>query len=356
MNKSAHNRPIRVLVVEDSRAQCELLVGLLRASGDFTVVGTATNGQEAVAATLRLRPDVIAMDIHLPIMDGYEATRQIMQHCPTPIVMVSNSNGDAERRAVQSLAAGALTVVRKPAGLRLGVDEADRTNFLTMLRLMAGVRVVTRHPPRSRRSSALRPDGAIQPQILAIAASTGGPAAVQTLLNGLEQNYPLPILLAQHIAHGFVQALADWLDSITPLTVRVAYAHEPLLPAHVYLPPDDQHILVTQPGQVALRAAAPGDRYCPGADVLFESVARVYGKRAIGVILTGMGNDGAQGLLAVRTAGGLTLGQDEASCVVYGMPQAALAAGAVARMEPLTNLAGVILAYTGRSGTLNRGK
>lgn len=356
MSTSAHNRPIRVLVVEDSRAQCELLVGLLRASGDFTVVGTAANGQEAVTATLRLRPDVIAMDIHLPIMDGYEATRQIMQCCPTPIVMVSNSNGDAERRAVQSLAVGALAVVRKPSGLRSGVEQGDRTNFLTMLRLMAGVRVVTRHPPRSQRSRTPLSDSGTQPQILAIAASTGGPAAVQTVLNGLDQNYPLPILLAQHIARGFMQALADWLDSTTPLTVRVARAHEPLLPAHVYLPPDDQHILVTQPGQVGLRAVVPGDRYCPRADVLFESVARVYGKRAIGVILTGMGDDGAQGLLALRAAGGLTLGQDEASCVVYGMPKAALAAGAVAHVESLTNLAGVILAHTGRPIALAAGK
>ncbi len=347
MNKSVDDRPIRVLVVEDSRTQCELLVRLLSASGDFTVVGTATNGQEAVTATLRLRPDVIAMDIHLPIMDGYEATRQIMQRCPTPIVMVSNSNGDAERRAVQSLAAGALAVVRKPAGLQPGVQQVDRTNFLTMLRLMAGVRVVTRYPPRSQRSSALLSDRTTQPQILAIAASTGGPVAIQTVLNGLEQSYPLPILVVQHIARGFMQALADWLDSTTPLTVRVAQAQEPLLPAHVYLPPDDQHILVTQPGHIALRAAVPGDRYCPGADVLFESVARVYGKRAIGVILTGMGDDGARGLLVLRTAGGLTLGQDEASCVVYGMPQAALAAGAVTRMESLSHLADVILAHTG---------
>lgn len=349
MHKSSQNQTIRVLVVEDSRPQRELLVGLLLASGTFAVAGTASNGRDAVAATLNLRPDVIAMDIHLPLMDGYEATRQIMQRCPTPIVMISSSNGDAERRAVQSLAAGALAVVRKPGTLNAANSQEERTNFLTMLRLMAGVKVVTRHPPRLPAAPAgLAHAANTHPQVLAIAASTGGPAAVQTILNGLNSNYPLPILVVQHIAHGFVGALVDWLNSTTPLPVRIAVQHERLLPGHVYLAPDDRHLLAIARGQIVLRPGLPADRYCPSADVLFDSVAKVYGAQAIGVILTGMGDDGARGLSALRAAGGVTLGQDEASCVVYGMPQAAAIAGAVSRVEALTNLAGVILTLTGK--------
>jgi two-component system, chemotaxis family, protein-glutamate methylesterase/glutaminase len=349
MNKPSSNQLIRVLVVEDSRPQRELLIGLLQNSGMFQVVGMAGDGREAVLATMKLRPDVIAMDIHLPVIDGYEATRQIMQRCPTPIVMVSSSNGDAEMRSVQSLAAGALAVVHKPGSLHSAGSQEERTNFLTMLRLMAGVKVVTRHPPRTPPATGglpYRSDS--QPQVLAIAASTGGPAAVQTLLNGLEANYPLPILVVQHIARGFVSALVDWLNSTTPLTVQLAEQDERLLPGHVYLAPDDRHMQLAGRGRVMLRPGVSTDRYCPGADILFNSVAQNYGGRAIGVIMTGMGDDGARGLYALRAAGGLTLGQDEASCVVYGMPQAAVIAGAVAQVESLANLANVVLALTGK--------
>jgi two-component system chemotaxis response regulator CheB len=152
-------------------------------------------------------------------------------------------------------------------------------------------------------------------------------------------------LLAQHISRGFVEALVDWLNTTTPLTIRVVHSGEHMLPGHVYLPPDDQHILVREQGFVMLRPQAAGDRYCPGGDYLFSSVAKVYGPQAIGVILTGMGSDGSEGLRELHDRGALTLAQDEASCVVYGMPQAAVARGAVTRVEPLANLANAVLQH-----------
>jgi two-component system chemotaxis response regulator CheB len=216
---------------------------------------------------------------------------------------------------------------------------------------MADVPVVTRHAPRTsqqRGTGILRGKEPQQPKILAIASSTGGPAAVQLLLRGLGPDFPLPVLLAQHISRGFVEALVDWLNNTTPLTIRVVHSGELMMPGHVYLPPDDQHILVREQGFVTLRPQATGDRYCPGGDYLFSSVAKVYGPQAIGVILTGMGSDGSEGLRELHDRGALTLAQDEASCVVYGMPQAAVARDAVTRVEPLANLANAILQQTAK--------
>jgi two-component system, chemotaxis family, protein-glutamate methylesterase/glutaminase len=361
--KRSSDTPIRVLVVEDSRAQRELLVGVLNASGEFVVVGTASNGSDAIAAAQQLRPNVIAMDIHLPILDGYEATRQIMQQCPTPIVLIS-SQDDAARRSIEALAVGALAVVAKPRG-RVGAAVApaqddDHAAFLMTLRLMADVRVVTRHPARlptsSHRSSATgqlrtvvvdRHAALVAPQVLAIAASTGGPAAVQRVLRGLGAGFPLPILVVQHIARGFVPALVEWLNTTVPLPVQVASQGERLLAGQVYLAPDDNHLTVRAPGFASLRPLAADDSYCPSADRLFETAAHAYGAGAIGLVLTGMGDDGTRGLLALRAAGAPTLAQDAESCVVYGMPRAAVEAGAIMRSEPLATIAGTILGLVG---------
>ncbi|RRR74402.1 MAG: chemotaxis-specific protein-glutamate methyltransferase CheB [Candidatus Viridilinea halotolerans] len=339
-------RPIRVLVVEDSPAQCELIVGLLQRAGGFEVVGTADNGSAAVNETAKLRPGVIAMDVHMPVMDGYEATRQIMQRCPTPIVMFSNSAGDADRRSMQALAAGALAVVRKPGSLLNPNGLEERDTFLRMLRLMAGVRVVTRHAPRPPVVTLppIRANGVAAPEILAVASSTGGPAALQVLFTGLGANFPLPVVVAQHIARGFTGALVDWLASVVPLRTAILTGETRLLPGWIYFAPDDAHLEVSGRGFARPRRCRPEDRYCPSSDILFASTAEAYGARALGVIMTGMGDDGAQGLTQLRKAGAPTLGQDEATCVVYGMPQAARAVGAVVQMLPLGGLAGAVLA------------
>jgi two-component system chemotaxis response regulator CheB len=327
----------------------------LRSSGEFKVVGAAENGQQAIAAAQRLRPQVIAMDIHLPVLDGYAATRRIMQQCPTPIVLIS-SYGEPARRSIEALAAGALAVVHKPGGHGGAAANDERVAFLTTLRLMAGVRVVTRHstgtsaltsqPPATRQLAkpvANRGLAASAPKVLAIAASTGGPAALQVVLQGLGAGFPLPILVVQHITRGFVPALTDWLNSTVPLPVRIAHQNEELTPGRVYLAPDDYHLTVSKPGTIGLRPPTAGDRFCPGANPLFESIAMTYGGSAIGLVLTGMGDDGTSGLLALRAAGAPTLAQDPASCVVYGMPRAAVEAGAIMRSEPLATVAETIL-------------
>jgi two-component system, chemotaxis family, protein-glutamate methylesterase/glutaminase len=347
--KRSSDQPIRVLLAENSRARRDMLLGLLLASSDFEVVGTAGNGKSAIAEAQRLRPNVIAMDIDLPILDGYEATRQIMRQCPTPIVLVSNQD-DIAQSSVKALAAGALAVVRKP-GARISA-EGDRTALLTTLRLMADVRVVTRHVARAVAGvpSALAGDqrrALVVPKVLAIAASTGGPAAIQTVLHGLGVNFPLPVLVVQHIARGFVPALAEWLNNTLALPVRIAQPGERFLPGQIYLAPEDHHLVAREPGTAGLRPVAAGDRFCPSADLLFETVATVYGSGAIGLVLTGMGDDGTRGLLALRAAGAPTLAQDALSCVVYGMPRAAVEAGAISRSASLATIANVILELVG---------
>jgi two-component system chemotaxis response regulator CheB len=345
MTKRPAGQPIRVLVAEDSRAQCELLAGLLRGGG-MQVAGTASDGHEAVAATRRLRPDVLAMNIYMPGLDGFAATRQIMQSCPTPVVLISGG-ADVSQRMIEALAAGALAMIRKPGAGDGPTHAADRANFLTTVRLMADVLVVTRRPDRARTGGAASgppapPVVGAAPQILAIAASTGGPAALQTVLSGLGPGFSLPILVAQHIASGFVGPLADWLRATTRLSIGVARPAELLQPGRVYLAPEGEHLGVFVRSYAASRPARAEDRYCPSADVLFETVATAYGRGAIGVILTGMGDDGARGLLALRAAGGRTLAQDQASSVVYGMPKAAVELGAAERVAPLDALAQAI--------------
>jgi two-component system chemotaxis response regulator CheB len=353
MKQNPSLKPISVLVVENSRPQQELLVELLRSSGEFIVVGTASNGQQAIAAAQRLRPQVIAMDIHLPILDGYAATSQIMQQCPTPIVLIS-SIGDPARRSIETLAAGALAVVHMPSRQSDTNADAERAAFLTTLRLMADVRVVTRYPPRAPAmpqqpllAGQFKAAASGTAQVLVIAASTGGPAAIQIVLQGLGAAFPLPILIVQHITHGFVPALVSWLNATVPLPVRIACHNEQLLPGRIYLAPDDYHLTVCQPGRIALRPATSADRFCPSADPLFESIAKTYGARAIGVILTGMGNDGTRGLLALHAAGAPTLAQDAASCVVYGMPRAAVEAGAITRNAALAKIPQIVLELVG---------
>jgi two-component system chemotaxis response regulator CheB len=327
----------RVLIAAESSAQRTALAALIREDRWLELAGTAASGPEAVQETMRLRPAVVAMDICLPQLDGYAATRQIMQRCPTPIVLLSAAEPGDDRAA---LAAGALAIVHTPDP---PPAAAGLAHLLTTLRLMAGVPVVTRFARRETPAPRLVAAPTSSPLVLAIAASTGGPSAIQTLLSGLPADFPLPILVVQHIAPGFSNALATWLGQVGGRPTHLVAAAEPLQAGHVYLANDGCHLVLRQRGLVAGAAGGASDTYCPSADHLFHSVAQVCGHRAIGVMLTGMGNDGARGMLTLAQAGAMTLAQDQTTSVVYGMPQAALAAGAVRHMRPLGELVAMIM-------------
>lgn len=338
---------IRVLVVDDSPTVRELLVGIFQRDPELHVVGVARDGQEAVQLTARLHPDVITMDIRMPRMDGFQATKRIMQQTPTPIVVVSASVESEELKITfNAIRAGALTVVEKPTGPADTAYEAIRDDLVTTVKLMSEVKVVRRWatgrlrppPPPIERTFER-----VQRKVVAIAASTGGPAALFRVLSALPEDLPIPILIVQHISRGFGQGLVDWLDGTTNLRVKTAQQGESLRPGQVLIAPDDRHMLVGSGDKIRLQERQPGEGICPSADPLFESLSRVFGKKTLAVIMTGMGRDGVEGLRKLKAKGGHVLAQDEASCVVFGMPKEALAAGLVDQVIPLDHIAATIV-------------
>jgi two-component system chemotaxis response regulator CheB len=340
---------IRVLVVDDSPTARALLVEILRGDAEIQVVGEAKDGQEGVELAGRLRPDLVTMDVRMPRLDGFAATKEIMIASPTPIVIVTASFGAREvEMAMQSLRAGALAILRKPPGPESPAFEEAARKLVATVKAMAHVKVV-RHwrPPSGEHSAApsvrkvglgaVRP--ARRPPLIAIATSTGGPAALHRLLSSLPGDFSAPILVVQHNAPGFMAGLVSWLDGGCDLSVKAAEQGELLLPHTTYLAPDDRHLGVSNQGTVVLSSAPAVGGFRPSGTWLFESAARACGASLIALILTGMGEDGVAGLRAVRQAGGRVIAQDEDSSVVWGMPGAAVAAGLADSVLPLDAIA-----------------
>jgi two-component system chemotaxis response regulator CheB len=349
---------IRVLVVDDSTVVRQVLVSMLETVPGFEVVGQARDGEEAVRLTARLRPDVITMDIRMPRLDGLEAIRQIMSSTPTPIVVVAASVYEPDRNiAFSAIEAGALTVVEKPSGISSEAYESARDQLVTTIRLMSDVQVVTLRPgrradvkPPDRQAGKVDAAGApsINAELIAIAASTGGPGVLREIFRVLPGDLSIPIVTVQHITPGFAQGFAQWLDGETELQVSLAKDGERLEAGRVLIAPDDAHLTVAQGRIVRLDNSEPVKGQRPSATRLFDSVAKVYGAASVGVVLTGMGDDGADGLQNLRQSGGHVIAQDEASCVVFGMPKAAIERGFVDRVMSPDKIASVLKYFDGR--------
>jgi two-component system chemotaxis response regulator CheB len=338
---------IRVLVVEDSAVTLEYLCAVLAQDPDLEVAGTARDGQEAVAQAERLRPDVILMDIHMPRMGGLDATRRIMEKAPTPIVLVTSTvDPDETDLGFETIKAGALTLLGKPSGL--GSPEAGE--LVRTVKLMAEVKVVRRWPRRPA-SERVWPSSPLAHgvRVVAIGASTGGPAILAAILGGLRPGHAIPpILVVQHITPGFSAGLVEWLGKETRLTVRLARAGDPLHDRTVHVAPDGVEMGIAADGRIVLSPPASSSPFHPTVDHLFESVAAAYGARAMGILLTGMGRDGAAGLLRLREAGALTVAQDEATSVIFGMPGEAIRLAAAEHVLSPPDITRLILAVAAR--------
>jgi two-component system chemotaxis response regulator CheB len=334
------------LVVEDSAVARQLLTAILEDAGGFEVIDAVVDGERAVRRVADLRPDLVTMDLHLHGMDGLQATARIMRETPTPIAIVSASGNLNDQIVFEALRAGALTAVERPLPPGHPRYLARRRRLLNELRAAARARLSAIEPApvaglgRASTAGAAPVTPAIERRVdlIAIAASTGGPVALSRLLSSLPRAGMPPIVVVQHIADGFVRGLASWLTGATQHTVRLAVDGESLTRDVTLLAPDERHLEVTADGRVALVPGSPVKRHRPSANRLLETVAATYGKHAAGIVLTGMGQDGAEGLLALRRAGGLTIAQDRASSIVYGMPAAAVALAAAERTLPLDSI------------------
>ncbi len=339
---------IRILVVDDSAVLRQSTRFILESDPELKVIGEATNGVDAVTQVKAVSPDVITMDIRMPKMDGLEAIRQIMTVSPLPIVVVTSLDLDQEMGlSAQATRLGAVSILTRPAGISTPQYRAFATKLIEQVKLMSGVKII--HRTKSVAPSApLAPPPGVLPvadlrprkiDLVAIGSSTGGPAALHQILSALPENFATPILIVQHISFGFVEGLAGWLDAVCPLRVKVGVAGERIQGGTIYIAPDGAHLQADRFGKINLSQAEPVGGFRPSATPLFESVARAYGATALGVILTGMGSDGAVGMQTLSAAGAMTIAQDEASCVVFGMPKEAIALGAIRHIVPLGKIA-----------------
>jgi two-component system, chemotaxis family, protein-glutamate methylesterase/glutaminase len=338
-------RVIKALIVEDTPVICKFLARLLSADPELRVIGTVSDGAEAIEFLKHQKPDVITMDIHMPRMSGLEATRRIMETSPLPIVIVSNSIDPLVTMPAhfQALEAGAVTTLPIPKGLDTAGHEASAREFVQTVKLMSEIKMITRRPrpPIDTVGIGVSDPGILESastatdiRIVGIGASAGGPQALRSILTGLPRELPIPVLMVQHIDAGFAEGFAAWLNESSNLPVHIASNGERLKPGHVYIPPGDYQMGVRIDGCLTVNKEASEKGLRPAVSYLFRSLANVYGSHAVGVLLTGMGVDGAAELKRMKDRGAVTIVQDEESSLVHGMPGEAIKLGAADYILP----------------------
>ena len=339
---------IKVLVVDDSALIRNLISRLLQEQGEFQVIGTARNGKEALERIPQLKPDVVTMDVEMPEMDGIAALRRVMRQNPVPVVMLSSHTFAGAKATIDALAYGAVDFVPKPAKTSELGKMVSELSVKLKIAARVTMRSMTRQSPVSRitRSTTFRSG---KTDLLVIGSSTGGPAALQTLVPALPKEFPAAVVLVQHFPVGFSQALAESLGRRCRLTVSHAVHGEAIRPGHVLVAPAGiEFTFHGRPGAVTVNLSSgngpvPLGGFRPSVDVVMTSAAKVYGDRVMGVLLTGMGRDGAQGMLEIKKARGRTIAQDESTCVVFGMPKEAIKLGAADKISPLPEIPSDIL-------------
>ncbi|MBF0213816.1 MAG: chemotaxis-specific protein-glutamate methyltransferase CheB [Magnetococcales bacterium] len=347
---------IRVMIVDDSLLVRQMLRFMLEEAEGIEVIAEASNGRQAVELVRTIKPDLVTMDLEMPVMGGLAAIEAIMCAKAVPILVVSSLSN--ARVAMEAMELGALDVVAKP-----DASPEAAAQLIAKVRLLSGVTVVTRmrslrtttHPDTLPSPLTLpdSPELPGFPRVFAIASSMGGPQALTRILPALPAHFPCPVVIAQHISDGFAHGIVEWLGSLCALPVRLATDGAPLQPGVILISPSEVHFTVSSQRRVALVPRVPGDIYRPSCDRLLQSVAEVFGARAIGIILPGMGSDGAAGMVRIHDKGGVTLAQDEASSLMFGMNQVAIRTGKIQRVLPVESIAAemIRLANAPVSGT-----
>lgn len=347
---------IRILIADDSPTDATILKSLFDAEPDMTVVAVATDGNLAVSMCEQLKPDIITMDIKMPKMDGYEAIDLIMRASPTPIVVISSMISDSESEATfRALEAGALTVLPKPIHIQSPVFAIIKRHMLDTIRSMSEIKVIRKRSLSVPSSTSAMTSYTVpvhgQYEMIAVGASVGGPQTLKEILERLPSNFSMPIVAVQHMSSGFIMGFSKWLDSHVALNVKYAEHDEILQPGTVYFAPDSLHFEIKRTGSVlraSLRQGEVVSGFCPSITVLMQSVSHVCGKNAVGVLLTGMGSDGAEGMMTLKQGGAHTIIQDADSCVVFGMASVAQAMGAVDRVVKLDKIAEYLIRITNK--------
>ncbi len=336
---------IRVLLVDDSAIALEFVRRMLLPAPDIEVVGTASDGQQALRLIGQLHPDVVCTDLHMPRMDGLALTREIMASRPLPVLVLSVSvQAGQEHNIFSMLEAGALDILAKPRGGERSNFDAIAPDFIKKIRVLAGVKVIhSKAPPtplaQAPAAASLNwSEPEVKPRIIGIGASTGGPQAFHRILRQLPTDFSLPVVCVQHITSGFMDGLVRWLASTCRIRILTAENGAEPMPGVAYFPPDDRHLEIDARGRLHCSDVPASQGHRPSIDMCLTSIARRYGAAAAGVLLTGMGEDGARGLLDIRKAGGVTLAQNEASSAVFGMPRRAMEIGAAAQVLALEQI------------------
>lgn len=339
-------KKINVLIVDDSPTACEVIKQIIEVDPTLNLAGTAKNGKDALKWLETNSADIITMDIMMPEMDGFETTKRILEKHPIPIIIVSGITDVNEiKYSFKAMEVGALCVVPKPMGPNSKHYAESANSLKKMIKIFSEVKLITRKFNTSNEPITLPPKQLCSKSIEAVAlgASLGGPQAIKKIINDLPANFPLPIFIVQHISSGFVNGLVDWLNVESPLKIHVAQNNQTAKPGNVYIAPDNYHMEVKKGGIISLLNTAPEDGIKPSVGHLFQSMSTAYGPNSIGVILTGMGHDGAEGLRTMKEAGAITIAQSEESCIVFGMPQQAIRIGGASEIVPLKDIAANIL-------------
>lgn len=354
---------IQILIVDDSAVSRDLLTYIVESDPTLHVMGTANDGEEALNWLKQNKPDVVLMDIVMPKMNGFEATRKIMETSPLPIIIISGVYNPQEvDQCYQAISAGALAILEKPTGIRDPHYPEMAHAILQAIKTLADIKIkfplhitippVTKtHPPATPKPSSYVKDEKLPIDAVGIGASVGGPQALHAILSNLPALFPVPILVVQQISAGFTKGLVDWLAKSCPLKIKLASQGEMAVPGYIYVAPDNYHLEVARGRLLQLTTSSPEQGFRPSIGHLFQSMAKNLGARSVGILLSGRGTDGIEGLLAIKQQGGITIVQDEETSVLFDKPQKAIQAGAAKQIIPLSQIPRTLLSLVKVSQT-----